>query len=82
MNIVIAGLPDETIEHELREALTELGCPLVKLLLINSSYPNKTTAVVELSTDKLGCDSLAKRINGHFWHGHKLRAERPLFGNK
>ena len=82
MNIVIGGLPDQTIEHELAASLKELGCPLIKLVVISSSYPNKTTAVVELRTDAIGCNSLAKRINGHFWHGHKLGAETPLFGNK
>ncbi len=82
MNILIGGLPDETNKSELRQMLEALGCPVVAIRLFESSYHNRGTAVVELNTNELGCNAMAKQINGHYWHVHKLRAERPLFGNK
>ncbi|ARN75721.1 RNA recognition motif domain-containing protein [Oceanicoccus sagamiensis] len=82
MNILLGGLPDNTQEKELRDTLEQIGCPLIKLTLITSVYHNRVTAVVELKTDELGCNALVKRLNGHFWHGQRLRAARPLFGNK
>ncbi|MEA3412548.1 MAG: RNA-binding protein [Pseudomonadota bacterium] len=78
MDIAISGFPAETTEDEIREALEEYGVTVKEVSIELSNNPQRNLATVGVDLDESGARVLAKKINGSFYKGQRLRAENYL----
>jgi RNA recognition motif-containing protein len=75
MRIVVANLPDDVSEQDIRTALSPFA-PVERIkLVVESGAP---TAVIEMEMSKAQADALAKRIAGRTFHGREMRAWVPI----
>ena len=75
MRIVVANLPDDVSEEEIRTALSPFA-PVEKIKLVKES--SAPTAVIDMEMTRAQAETLAKRIQGRIFQGRELRAWVPV----
>jgi ribosomal protein L12E/L44/L45/RPP1/RPP2 len=78
VEIAISGFPSETTEDEIREALEKYGVTVKDVSIERSNDPQRNLATVGVDLDESGARVLAKKVNGSFYNGQRLRAETYL----
>jgi hypothetical protein len=74
MRIVIANLPDDVSEENIRESLKAFA-PVDKIKLAKES--GTPSAVIEMEMTRAQAEAIAKRISGRSYQGRALRAWVP-----
>jgi hypothetical protein len=77
MRIVIANLPDDITEEQLRASLQGFAPPEKVSLQKQSDTPS---AVIEMDITRAQAEALAKRISSHNFGGRTLTAWVPTMG--
>lgn len=75
MRIVVANLPDNVSEEEIRTALSPFA-PVDKIKLVKES--GTPSAVIDMEMTRPVAETLAKRITGRAYQGRQLRAWVPV----
>ena len=74
MRIVIENLPHDVSEDEIRQALSPFAPAGTITLIKEGSMPS---AVIAVDMTHTAAVTLARRIDGHFYKGQRLRAWVP-----